>query len=70
MLDVGDDGVGLPPGFEEWRDAGAGIVSMRAKLEKIGAALNITSDDLGLRFQIMLPAKARPQPGRDLQLWL
>jgi len=68
LLDVGDDGVGLPPGFDEWRDAGAGIVSMRAKLEKIGAALTITSDDLGLRFQIELPAKTRP--GRDLQAWV
>ena len=38
VLDIGDDGVGLPPDFAEWRDAGNGMVSVRHRLQKIGAA--------------------------------
>jgi two-component sensor histidine kinase len=29
VIDIGDDGVGLPPDFAEWRDAGDGMVSVR-----------------------------------------
>jgi len=71
VIDIGDDGVGLPPDFAEWRDAGNGMVSVRNKLQKIGAALTVTSDDLGLRFQIILhPRRQRTAPARGNFVWL
>jgi len=71
VLDIGDDGVGLPADFAEWRDAGDGIVSVRYKLQQVGAHLNVTSDDLGLRFQIILhPRQRKPTPARGNFVWL
>jgi two-component sensor histidine kinase len=71
VIDIGDDGVGLPPDFAEWRDAGNGMASVRYELQKIGAALNVTSDDLGLRFQIILrPRRQRATPARGNFVWL
>jgi len=71
VIDIGDDGVGLPPDFAEWRDAGNGMVSVRHRLQQIGAQLNVTSDDLGLRFQIILhPRHHRVTPARGNFVWL
>ena len=71
MIDIGDDGVGLPVEFAEWRDAGDGLLSVRHRLQQIGAQLNVTSDDLGLRFQIILHARRkRPTPARGNFVWL
>lgn len=71
VIDIGDDGVGLPPDFAEWRDAGNGMVSVRRRLQQIGARLNVTSDDLGLRFQIILhPLERRITPARGNFVWL
>jgi two-component sensor histidine kinase len=71
VIDIGDDGVGLPPDFAEWRDAGNGMVSVRHRLQQIGAQLNVTSDDLGLRFQIILhPLQKRKTPARGNFVWL
>jgi two-component sensor histidine kinase len=71
VIDIGDDGVGLPPDFAEWRDAGNGMVSVRHHLQQIGADLHVTSDDLGLRFQIILhPRRRRATPARGNFVWL
>ena len=71
LIDIGDDGVGLPSDFAEWRDAGNGMVSVRSELQKIGAAVTVTSDDLGLRFQIILhPRRQRTTPARGNFVWL
>ncbi|HWU53873.1 MAG TPA: ATP-binding protein [Rhizomicrobium sp.] len=71
VIDIGDDGVGLPPDFAEWRDAGNGMVSVRYRLQQIGADLHVTSDDLGLRFQIILhPRQRRATPARGNFVWL
>jgi two-component sensor histidine kinase len=71
VIDIGDDGVGLPPDFAEWRDAGDGMVSVRHRLQQIGADLHVTSDDLGLRFQIILrPRQRRATPARGNFVWL
>ena len=55
VLEIGDDGVGLPEGFDHARDAGVGLKLIRSLVEKIGATVEIESDDLGLRFRIVLP---------------
>ena len=71
VIDIGDNGVGLPPEFAEWRDAGEGMVAVRQRLQQIGACLNVTSDDLGLRFQIILhPGQRRNTPARGNFVWL
>ena len=71
VIDIGDDGVGLPADFAEWRDAGNGMVSVRCRLQQIGAHVNVTSDDLGLRFQIILhPRQRRATPARGNFVWL
>ncbi len=71
VIDIGDNGVGLPPDFAEWRDAGNGMVSVRYRLQQIGANLHVTSDDLGLRFQIILhPRGRRATPARGNFVWL
>ena len=71
VIDIGDDGIGLPPDFAEWRDAGNGMVSVRHRLQEIGAYLNVTSDDLGLRFQIILhSSQKRATPARGNFVWL
>lgn len=55
VLEIGDDGVGLPEGFKESRDAGAGLKLMRLLVESIGGRLNIKSHALGLTVTIRLP---------------
>jgi two-component sensor histidine kinase len=71
VIDIGDDGVGLPADFAEWRDAGNGMVSVRYRLQQVGAHLNVTSDDLGLRFQIILhPRHRSATPARGNFVWL
>lgn len=70
IIDIGDDGVGLSPDFAEWRDAGHGMAAIRAKLQDIEAALNVTSDDLGLRFQIILHPSRHVRPRRGNFVWL
>lgn len=56
-IEIGDDGIGLPEGFEESRDGGAGFKIIRTLAENIGADLKIQSDDLGLSFRILLPRR-------------
>jgi two-component sensor histidine kinase len=55
VLEIGDDGVGLPEGFEESRAAGKGLKLMRLLVENIGGGLNIKSHALGLTVAIRLP---------------
>jgi len=57
VIEIGDDGIGLPEGFDEARDGGAGFKIIRALVENIGAELKIQSDDLGLSFRIVLPRR-------------
>ena len=53
-IDICDDGVGLPQDFEEWLDA-KGIMLIRFGLQKVGACMDLGSDDLGLSYLIVLP---------------
>ena len=53
-IDICDDGVGLPQDFQEWIDA-KGIMLIRFRLQKVGARLDLGSDDLGLSYRIVLP---------------
>ena len=55
ILCIADDGVGLPEGFDEKRDAGPGLRLVRGLVESTGGRLALNSDPLGLRFTIELP---------------
>lgn len=56
LLQVSDDGVGLPEGFEETRDAGVGLTLIRSLIERAGGQLEIHSSPLGLTFSILTPS--------------
>jgi two-component sensor histidine kinase len=55
ILHIADDGVGLPEGFDEKRDAGPGLRLVRGLVENAGGRLTLHSDPLGLTFSIELP---------------
>jgi two-component sensor histidine kinase len=57
-IDIGDDGVGLPEGFDMTRDAGVGFRLIRSLADKLGATLDVESDSLGLCFWLKLPPLA------------
>jgi two-component sensor histidine kinase len=62
MLNIADDGVGLPDGFDGSRDGGLGFRVIRSLVAEVGGQLEVISGDLGLSFRIVLPA----QPGGKL----
>jgi two-component sensor histidine kinase len=61
QLQIADDGVGFPEGFDEWRDAGLGLRLVRSLVESAGGHLTTNSDPLGLTFSIQLPPQKRLQ---------
>lgn len=57
VLEISDDGVGLPEGFDPQRDSGVGMKMVRYMIDAAGGELTTTSTDLGLTLSIMLPEK-------------
>lgn len=55
VVEIADDGVGLPEGFDEERDGGVGFKLIRNLLRNIGATLDLQSSPQGLGFRITLP---------------
>src|SRR5947209_14519909 len=53
-IEVSDDGIGLPEGFEPSSDGGLGFKLMRALAQQIGAELNFTSNPLGTTCRLLL----------------
>jgi two-component sensor histidine kinase len=61
MIEVADDGVGLPEAFDPKVDGGLGLQLVRSLAKQLGATLVFDSDPLGLRFQLFLPKRvAKP----------
>lgn len=56
---IADDGVGLPDGFVEDRDAGVGLRLVRSLMENVGARIEISSNELGLVFDVELSPSSR-----------
>jgi len=54
-IEIGDDGVGLPEGFDAGKAEGVGFRLIRSLADKLNAALAIESDSLGLTFHLTLP---------------
>jgi two-component sensor histidine kinase len=55
VLEISDDGVGLPEEFDEKRDGGVGFRLIRGLTNQIGATLKLESSSLGLSFRLTLP---------------
>ncbi|HJW41668.1 MAG TPA: sensor histidine kinase [Rhizomicrobium sp.] len=60
MVEVGDDGVGLPEGAEVTKLRGVGFRLIHALAASLKADLRIESDSLGLNFLIALPPGVQP----------
>ena len=58
VLSIGDDGVGLPDGFDPDRDGGLGFRVIRSLAGELGAEMDIESSELGLCFRLSLPGPA------------
>ncbi|MGD0190886.1 MAG: sensor histidine kinase [Rhizomicrobium sp.] len=55
QIEICDDGVGLPEGFEPAAEGGVGFRLIRTLAHTLNAALRIESDDLGLCFHLTIP---------------
>jgi two-component sensor histidine kinase len=58
MIEIGDDGVGLPEDFDKEKDGGMGFRLIRALAKSLGAKLTIESDSLGLSFCLAIPPQS------------
>ncbi len=56
LIELDDDGVGLPEGFDPNLDGSVGFRLIRALANQLGANLQIESDYLGLSFRLQLQA--------------
>lgn len=56
VMQVCDDGVGLPEGMDPASDDGVGFQSMRSLCRELGGDLTFHSSCLGLRCQVRLPS--------------
>jgi two-component sensor histidine kinase len=54
VLEISDDGVGLPENFDEKRDGGVGFRLIRGLTQQIGGTLKVESSSLGLSFSLAL----------------
>ena len=55
-IEIGDDGVGLPEGFNSHTGNGMGLTLIRLLADRLHADLRIESDSLGLSFILLIPA--------------
>ena len=56
LVEVGDDGVGLPEGYDLASDGGIGSRTIRVLAKQLGADLSVESRPIGLWFTLRLPA--------------
>ncbi|HEY2445158.1 MAG TPA: sensor histidine kinase [Rhizomicrobium sp.] len=59
-VEVADDGIGLPEGFNAMTDGGVGFTLIRSLASSLGARLAVDSDALGTTFRIVFGV-ARPR---------
>jgi len=56
LIQVMDDGVGLPEGFDPKLAGGLGLRLVRTLAEQLGASLSFDSSSIGLTVKLLLPA--------------
>jgi two-component sensor histidine kinase len=60
VIEIGDDGVGLPEGFDANKGGGVGFRLIRSLAQSLKAELQVESDSLGLSFIVTLPPVRTP----------
>ena len=65
VVEIEDDGIGFPEGFDPKTGGGVGFRLMRVLAASIDADLDIDSDSLGARFLLTLPVHI-PSPNEPL----
>ena len=55
VIEVADDGVGMPDGFDPATGGQIGFNSIRALAGQLGATLRFSSDGLGVTFELRIP---------------
>jgi two-component sensor histidine kinase len=63
-VEIADDGVGLPEGFDPATGGGVGFRLIRSLAQSLKAQLDIESDSLGLTFRVTLPSAGSASPPR------
>jgi two-component sensor histidine kinase len=58
VVEVADDGVGLPEGFDFASDGGIGVRTIRVLARQLEADYDFESNGIGLRFTLRLPSSA------------
>jgi two-component sensor histidine kinase len=64
VVEVADDGVGLPDGFDMATEAGLGARTIKMLAGQLGAEFDFRSGPIGLRFLLRVPP---PAPGRRVR---
>lgn len=59
LVEIVDDGVGLPENFDPRHDGGLGMRMVRLLADQLGASLSFESSDVGLTVRLLIPP-ARP----------
>jgi two-component sensor histidine kinase len=57
VIDICDDGVGLPEDFDATKDGGVGFNLIRTLSDAVGGRLEVHSDSLGTSFCLQVPAE-------------
>jgi len=57
VLEIRDDGIGLPPGFPEPGSSGSGLIIVQALAKQLAASFEARSD-AGARFSLAIPLEA------------
>ena len=60
LIEITDDGVGFPEGFDATTGGGLGFRLVRALGRQLGASLDFVSSDAGCRFRMVTPPLRRP----------
>lgn len=56
LIEVGDDGIGLPEGFDFTRHGGIGARTIRVLAKQLGAEVSLESRPIGSWFKLRLPS--------------
>jgi two-component sensor histidine kinase len=57
LVEVTDDGIGLPDGFDMATDGGIGAKTIRLLARQVGAEIAFTSESIGTEFTLRLPGE-------------
>ena len=57
LIQVSDDGVGLPEDFDPRTDGGLGMRMVRSLADQLGANLNFESSEVGLTVRLLIPCR-------------